>query len=392
MSDQNSDPRELQLAVEWHAAIGEIDREAWDRLARPLKTPFLEWEWLYQLEASGSIQPHNGWIPVHLALSHQGRLVGAAPLYVKTHSMGEFVFDFAWADVAEQLGVGYYPKLVGMSPATPSVGYRFLIADDFDQRLMTAIMLDVIHRFCRDNKLHGTSFLFTEPDWSQYPIDAGFSAWEHQSYLWHNSGFSCFDDYLLAFNKNQRRNIRRERSSLDAAGVVIDTVRAEAAPDSWFSLMYDYYEHTNEQFGPWAAKFLDRPFFEGLAARYRHRLLFVAAFVPMRNNPVGLSFLVHKHDHLVGRYWGADRYIDNLHFNACYYAPIEWSIHNGIATFDPGAGSPHKIRRGFRAVVNRSLHYFYDQRLRAVMESNIERINRHERQQVGHLNTLLPLK
>ncbi len=392
MSNPEPQAAQVPLSVQWHRAIADIDRDAWDALALPLQTPFLEWEWLYQLEASGSIQPHNGWIPVHLTITQQQELVAAAPLYVKTHSMGEFVFDFAWADVAEQLGVAYYPKLVGMSPATPSVGYRFLIADRFDQREMTTIMLEVIHQFCRDNKLHGSSFLFAEPQWAEWPAEAGYSSWEHQSYLWQNRGFCSFDDYLAGFTKNQRRNIRRERASMSEAGVTVEAVRGEQTPDSWFSLMYDYYENTNEQFGPWAAKFLERPFFEGLAERYRERLLFVAGFLPAHTEPIALSFLVHKGEHLVGRYWGADRYIDNLHFNACYYRPIEWAIHNGVSTFDPGAGSPHKVRRGFHAVINRSLHYYYDSRLRAVMENNIERINLHERHQVQQLNTLLPLK
>lgn len=400
--------RDVTYTVRWHASIAEIDKGAWDTLALPLHTPFLEWEWLHQLEASGSIQPQNGWIPAHLTLWHQQRLIAAAPLYAKTHSMGEFVFDFAWADVAEQLGQKYYPKLVGMSPATPSVGYRFLVAEELDLESITRIMLQVIHQFCDENSLHGVSFLFADPEWADIVAAAGFCAWEHQSYLWSNDGFSTFEDYLAAFTKNQRRNIRRERASVAAQNLHIEAVPAQDAPDSWFSLMYDYYENTNEQFGPWAAKYLDRPFFEGLKQQYRSRLLFVAAFQrqqrgPARvqdlgpgraagRTPVALSFLVHKNDRLIGRYWGARRYFENLHFNACYYAPIEWAISHGIRAFDPGAGSPHKVRRGFRAVINRSLHYFSNPVLRNLMEQNIDRINRHERRQAAELNSLLPFK
>ncbi len=409
-ANDHGDSNNLTFTVQWHASIAEVSKTEWDALAAPLHTPFLEWEWLHQLEASGSIQPQQGWVPAHLTLWHDTRLVAAAPLYAKTHSMGEFVFDFAWADVADQLGQEYYPKLVGMSPATPSVGYRFLVAEQLDLASTTRAMLQVIHQFCEENSLHSVSFLFADPEWAEVVAGAGFCAWEHQSYLWQNDGFNTFEDYLAAFTKNQRRNIRRERASVAEQRLLLEAVPAESAPDSWFSLMYDYYENTNEQFGPWAAKYLERPFFEGLKQSYRSRLLFVAAFEreargsqaghslrtglsrQTGRSPVALSFLVHKNDHLVGRYWGARRYFENLHFNACYYMPIEWAITNGIRTFDPGAGSPHKVRRGFRAVINRSLHHFYNPVLRSLMERNIDRINRHERRQAEELNSLLPLK
>ena len=381
-----------ELTVNWHRSIGEISRDEWNSLALPLQTPFLEWDWLNQLEVSGSIAAGNGWIPVHLTVRHDNHLVAAAPLYAKTHSMGEFVFDFAWADVAEQLGLHYYPKLVGMSPATPSVGYRFLVAPGYRESELTVTMLDLIDQFCRSNNLNGTSFLFPDSRWATGIEQAGYTAWHHQSYLWTNPGFETFDDYLAGFTKNQRRNIRRERESITEAGITLRCVRGEDAPRHWFSLMYDFYEKTNDQFGPWAAKYLDRPFFEGLAEVYRNRILFIGGFESGASDPMAMSFLVYKDDHLVGRYWGTQRYVENLHFCACYYEPIEWAIANGIRTFDPGAGSPHKIRRGFRAVRNVSLHRFADPRMRAIMESNIARINAHEARQIDELNAMLPLK
>ena len=157
--------RKISYSVAWHNKISDIDQKAWDSLAVPLETPILEWEWLRQMEVSESIVPEEGWLPYHLTISAAGHLIAAAPLYIKSHSAGEFVYDYMWADVASQLGVEYYPKMVGMSPATPSVGYRFLIAPGEDEELLTAIMVNQIDKFCQRHGIHGCSFNFVDPQW-----------------------------------------------------------------------------------------------------------------------------------------------------------------------------------------------------------------------------------
>ena len=398
-----------QLTATWHSGIREIPQQDWDALAGPLKTPLLEWEWLHQLEESGSISPDEGWVPVHLTLhepeggadtgepspgetlsSGSSSLVAAAALYVKTHSMGEFVFDFAWADVARQVGMQYYPKLIGMSPATPSTAYRFLIRGDYDEAAVTRAMLAHIEEFCRENNIRNMAFNYADHQWRETVEDYGFHTWKHQSYQWINPGFESFDDYLSVFRKNQRKNIRKERRSVAENGVRITPVRGDHAPQRFFSLMYDFYEIHNEQFGPWAAKFLNRSFFEGLAEGFAHRVLFVPAYRNGQEDPFAMSFLVTKGDQLLGRYWGALEEIDNVHFDACYYSPIEWAIENKVSVFDPGMGSSHKVRRGFQAVENYSLHHFLDDRMNKIMESNIGRINEYERQNIDALNDAIP--
>ncbi|HUX11374.1 MAG TPA: GNAT family N-acetyltransferase [Spirochaetia bacterium] len=382
----------MSYEAKWITSIGEIEPVVWNRLALPLRTPFLEWEFLNQLEVSGSITPRNGWLPMHLTILRDGELVASAPLYLKGHSTGEFVYDYVWVDVAQQLGVKYYPKLIGMIPATPSVGYRFLIAPDENEEELTDLMLEEIDQMCRKNGVAGVAFNFVDPDWHEFMNRYSFNCWRHQSFLWENDGFSSFDDYLQMFNKNQRRNIRRERAAMEEQGLTIKAFRGDEIPERYFPLMYRFYQQTNDQFGMWAARYLNKRFFEGMP-QFRHRLLYVAAFAAQDGrdaDPVAMSFLSVKDDLLVGRYWGTARYYDNLHFNACYYAPIEWAIENGIRSFDPGAGSSHKIRRGFRAVANYSLHRFYDQRLHYIMAGNIERINSMEQQNIDELNSALP--
>jgi hypothetical protein len=430
--------RNRKLTATWHSSIREIPQAEWDALAGPLKTPLLEWEWLHQLEESGSISSEEGWVPMHLTLREQegtgpaggagsagsagpadgadgadedaesraapaggaeGRetaasaastLVAAAPLYVKTHSMGEFVFDFAWADVARQVGMKYYPKLIGMSPATPSTAYRFLVRRDYDDAAVTSAMLSHIEEFCRENNIQTMAFNYADPDWRPTVEDYGFYTWKHQSYQWLNPGFKDFEDYLSVFRKNQRKNIRKERRSVAENGVRIEPILGTDAPDRFFGLMYDFYEVHNAQFGPWAAKFLNRAFFEGLADTFAHRILFVPAYRNGNSDPFAMSFLVTKGDQLLGRYWGAFDEIDNVHFDACYYAPIEWAIENDVTVFDPGMGSSHKVRRGFQAVENYSLHHFLDDRMNMIMANNIKRINDYEQQNIQALNEAIP--
>jgi predicted N-acyltransferase len=377
--------------LEWVQDITNIPKEAWNALALGLDTPILEWEWLHRMETSGSMRPETGWLPIHLAVREGADLVAAAALYVKGHSEGEFVWDYIWADVAGRLGVPYFPKMVGMSPATPVSGYRFLIAPGADEQDLSAAMVQAIDGLCRQNNMAGLSFNYVDPDWVRSMTDLGFVAWKHQSFVWENPGFSSFEEYLWSFDKNQRRNIRRERKKLSEQNLVIRPYTGEQITVELLDRMYSFYELTNAQFGPWAAKYLNREFFTGLYKDFRHRILLLAAYDRERGGyPLGMSFLLHKGQQMYGRYWGSSGHYDSLHFNACYYSPIEWAIQNGLRRFDPGIGSSHKVRRGFQATANWSLHRFYDPNLDRIMRQHIGEINRMEQERIDSLNQAVP--
>ena len=380
-----------RYSVSWINKIADVPQAEWDALALPLKTPFLEWEWLNNMETSGSATGKAGWLPNHLSVWRDRQLIAAAPLYLKGHSYGEFVFDHQWADLANRLGVQYYPKMLGMSPFTPAEGYRFLIAPGEDEDELTELMVGAIDHFCAHHHISGCHFLYVDPQWRPVLERHGFTSWLHHSYIWQNQGFGSFDDYLEVFNANQRRNIKRERKAVEKAGLRLQTLTGDEIPKSLFPLMYSFYSDTCDKFGWWGSKYLTKRFFEQLHHNYRHRVLFFAAYHEQDDHkPVGMSFCLTKGDRLYGRYWGSLQEIDCLHFDACYYAPIEWAIANGIQIFDPGAGGRHKKRRGFPAMPNQSLHRFYNSRLAQILRNYIAEVNDMEQQEIDAINGGLP--
>ena len=383
-----------RYSVAWVNRIADIPQAAWDAFAKPLATPFLEWDWLDHLETSGSAVPNAGWLPNHLTLWRDRTLVAAAPLYLKGHSYGEFVFDQQWAELAQRLGIQYYPKLLGMTPFTPATGYRFLIAPGEDEDLLTELMVSEIDHFCDRNRISGCHFLYVDPDWQPVLERHGFTPWLHHSFLWENQGYQTFDDYLARFNANQRRNIKRERKAIATAGLELRALTGDQIPKPLFSLMYDFYSDTCDKFGWWGSKYLTRHFFEQLHATHRDQVVFFGAYREGADDrhPLGMSFCITKGDQLYGRYWGSFEEIDCLHFNACYYAPIEWAIAHNIRTFDPGAGGRHKKRRGFPAAPNYSLHRFYNARFRKILQQYIAEVNDLEAQEMDAINQELPFK
>jgi predicted N-acyltransferase len=386
-------PLKTRYQVAWLQSLTQVPSAAWDALALSLPTPFLEWTWLNHLETSGSATARTGWLPNHLTLWRDRELVAAAPLYIKGHSYGEFVFDHQWADLAGRLGLNYYPKLLGMSPFTPAEGYRFLIAPGEDEETLTELLVREIDQFCLQHRISGCNFLYVDPDWKPLMERHGFRSWLHHSYIWKNQGFQSFEDYLGAFNANQRRNIKRERKAVSQTGLQFRPLSGDEISLPLLSQMYDFYSDTCDKFGWWGSKYLTRQFFEQLHQDFRQRLVLFAAMDPQQETtPIAMSFCLSKGDRLYGRYWGSQQEIDCLHFDACYYTPIAWAIDQGMQMFDPGAGGRHKQRRGFPATPNYSLHRFYPPRLRQLLDTHIDPINRMEQEEINTINQDLPFK
>lgn len=382
----------MSIRIDAVRGIEEIPREEWNALVDDAAIPFLEWEWLAALEGSGSISPDTGWHPLHLTLRKGAKLIAAAPFYIKTHSMGEFVFDHLWAEAAASLKRPYYPKLVGVVPATPAEGYRFLISPEADPDSATAVILETAEDICRKNKISSLHLLFADPSWAAGLSGLGYTAWKHHHYLWENPGFGGFEDYLSLFSKNQRKNVRKEYRRAGEQGIDLRIVPGSGAEEDFYSRMFDLYTLTNDKFIPWDARFVNRDFFLRLRELPRDRLYFVEARLRGSEEPLALALLIRKDKRIWGRYWGAYEEVRDLHFSACYYAPMDWAVSEGIRTFDPGAGSPHKIRRGFRAVENFSYHKFFDPLMDRIFTGNIAKVNGYEQAAIDELNAELPFK
>ena len=390
-----SDTDHLTLSVS--GTITDIPADQWNRLASgSLYSPFLEHEFLASVESSGCAAPETGWYPRHFVLRADNRIIAAAPAYAKTHSMGEFVFDQGLAQAVMGMNKPYYPKLVAALPFTPSPGYRFLLDADYDEAALTRTLCEGMAIYRDQSELASHSILFADPRWEPpSPPDSPqstFHRWAHQYFLWENNSYSSFDDYLARFNKNQRRNIRRERQSVRESGLHIDRLTGADLTDAVMDRMYDFYRSTNENFGPWAAFYLNREWFQTIAECWSHRIILFTAAPSPADAPIAISLIVRKGSQMIGRYWGASRRVPNLHFELCYYAPIEFAVNQGIASFDPGMGSLHKARRGFGSREFISYHSFADSEVSEFFAAVLHRVNRGEREAIRALDESIPWK
>ena len=389
-----------ELEARWHRAMAELPEHQWQQLLddtwgpqqRHAARPFFSWRWLQQLEASGSIVPAQGWQPCHLALWRGEELVAVAPLYLKGHSMGEFVFDQAFARLAGELGLRYYPKLVGMSPLSPVEGYRFLIRAREDGAAVTALLLRLIDQFGQRHGLLSCNFLYVDPDWQPWVEAAGWHSWTNQQSAWLNPGFADFEAYLASFNANQRRNIRRERQAVAAAGLEVTALAGEAIPVALVDRMHDFYAQHCSRWGAWGSKYLTRAFFTAAATDLRQDLVLFSAHPRGADptEPCAMALCVHSGDALWGRYWGSDVELNHLHFEVCYYAPIAWAIEHGVRSFDPGAGGSHKRRRGFLAQPRTSLHRWWAPAFDEILTSWLPGANRQMAEEIAAINAELP--
>ena len=376
----------------WHRSISEIPEQRWQELVGEDVIPFYRWGWLDALERSGSIIPDQGWQPLHLAIWRGDSPIAVAPLYLKGHSYGEFVFDQTFARLASDLGLRYYPKLIGMSPVSPVVGYRFHVRSDEDEAALTAEMLRVIDLFCEQNSILSCNFLYVDPDWRSLAEAGGCATWLNQQSLWSRGEDRSFNEYLQRFNANQRRNIKRERKAVAKAGLTVTPLTGEQLDLDLLQTMHRFYQQHCARWGPWGSKYLEEGFFEALAAVHRDQVVLFSAHRGDPRDPVAMSMCVRDDHHLWGRYWGSKEEIDCLHFDVCYYAPIQWAIEQGLDHFDPGAGGSHKRRRGFVALPNASLHRWYHPRMSGLIRAWLPKVNELMEQEIEAINADLPFK
>ncbi len=366
----------------------DVPRAAWDALVGD-GSPFLEWDWLATCEDSGAATPATGWLPRPVTLWEGEHLLGACPLYVKGHSLGEFVFDQNWAAAAARAGIAYYPKLLVAVPFTPVTGVRFLAAPGADRGEVIATLATALEAMCAEEDLSSAHVDFCLPD-EVAALEA--RGWLHRTgwqYHWTNPGFASFDDYLASLRSKRRNQVRRERRELAGAGVEIVTHAGDDIPDDLFPRMFVLYRRTVEQL-PWGQQYLDERFFTLARERLKHRLVFVVA--RHDGEVIAGTFNVAKGDTLYGRYWGAERALRHLHFNVCYYAGIEHCIARGLKRFEPGAGGEFKLLRGFDATATHSMHWLADPRLADAVRRFLVQERRAVAREIGWLGERTALR
>ncbi len=344
--------------------IRDVPQAAWDALVGEQGSPFVEWTWLDCLEEAECVGAEAGWAPHHFALFRDGKLIAAAPAYLKGNSEGEFVFDWSWADLSHRLGVGYYPKLVFAVPFTPVTGERILCAPGEDASALTAAIADAARAIAVEAELSSVHLLFPPEG------DAvSFCAREYLpragiQYHWHNAGYATMDDFLKTFSSKRRNQLRREMAQPSKDGVTIETLSPEALVPDVVDAMYGLYARTVDRFY-YGRRYLTPRFFELVAERFSSRLAWVVA--RKENRILAGAFNVKKGNKLYGRYWGTTVDMPFLHFNVCYYHGIAQCIAEGLLVFEPGAGGEHKRVRGFDPTRTHSAHWLREPRLRRII-------------------------
>lgn len=334
--------------------MADIEREEWDALGGPHGSPFLEWDWLDALEQSGCATTRTGWSPHHLTVRENGRLVAAAPMYLKGHSQGEFVFDHTWADAAERAGMTYYPKLLVGVPFTPATGQRILTHPEQPRAALLGVVAGALRDICTSNEISSVHVNFCAEDEIAPLRAAGFLHRQGVQYHWHNRDYATFDDYLAAMRSKRRTQVRRELREVAENAVEVTPLVGEAIDDALFKPMFQIYLSTIEKLY-WGRQYLNQRLFDELRKRWKRNLCFVAA--RRGGEVIAGAINVQKNGVLYGRYWGCFEEVRHLHFVVCYYAGIEHCIANGFTRFEPGAGGEYKHWRGFDAAATHSLHY-----------------------------------
>jgi predicted N-acyltransferase len=355
----------MSLEIRVHTSIRELDPASWDALDGARAAPFLAHAWLDALETTGCVGPEAGWLPHHISFWEEGRLVAAAPAYLKENSEGEFVFDWAWAGAAERAGIPYYPKLVVAVPFTPATGARLLVADPVARPALVRLLAEVLKKLVAAEKISGAHVLFPTEAEASGLVDAGLAHRLGIQFHWQNHGYKNFDDYLARFSSKRRNQIKRERKEMARQGLTLTTSRGRIAPTE-IDAMYGFYLSTVEKF-TWGRQYLNRAFFEEICDRLAGRIEIV--FARDEGKIIAGAFNLLGETTLFGRYWGAVEERPFLHFNVCFYHSIEECIDRRLARFEPGAGGQHKLVRGFEPAVTHSAHHLAHKGLdRAVRE------------------------
>ena len=368
------------------SSIREIDADVWNALANPdpaTFNPFVAHEFLDALEASKSVSPEAGWAPMHLALEEGGDIIGVAPLYIKAHSHGEYVFDHHWADAYARAGGRYYPKLLCAAPFTPVPGPR-LLARDNAARLHLA---SAIAQFGEQTGVSSAHVNFINPADGSALETLGYLPRMGEQYHWFNRGYETFDDFFAALSSRKRKTVRREGRDV-APGLVIRQLIGPEISERHWDAFWRFYQDTGAR--KWGSPYLTRSFFRIVAETMADRLLLIVA--ERDGDPIAGALNFIGGDALYGRYWGCIEDAPFLHFEVCYYQAIDFTIERGLTRVEAGAQGEHKIARGYEPISTHSAHWFADPGFRQAIARYLDEEREHTGMEIEALKAYVPFK
>ena len=374
------------MKISIHERIEQIPADQWNRLVLN-NHPFLRHEFLHAMERHGCVGEHFGWLPRHIGVYADDRLVAAMPLYEKLNSYGEFVFDHAWADAYRRNGLAYFPKLVSAIPYTPATGQRLLCEPQRKDEFYPVLLHSAL-QLAERLGASGFHCLFPSLQEQQFMAREQLLTRSDCQFHWQNTGYREFDEFLADLTAKKRKNIRQERRRVQDSGVVLRRLDGHtASPRDWQDFTR-FYNRTFEE--KWGIATFNYEFFRDVANRLPEQILLVLA--DLNGECIAGSLMYHSDTTLYGRHWGCTRQVDSLHFEACYYQGIDFCIARGLSRFEPGAQGEHKIPRGFRPTLTRSSHWIADERFRQAISAYVLHEQDALRQYMQELEQSLPFK
>ena len=376
------------MKIEFMDAIERIDKNDWNKLVRK-KYPFLNYEFLKALEITKCVSPEEGWTPLHIVVSEKDIVLAIMPLYVKTDSQGEFIFDWSWADAYYRNGLEYYPKLVSSIPFTPASGPRLVIADERRSEEIIKAVSNALKKISEDNNFSSVHILLAEKEEIDLYSNEDFSLRTSYSFHWFNKEYKNFDNFLEDMTSRQRKNIKKERNKISQQGIKMKKISGHEITEDMLEIFYKFYQVTYLKRG--MRGYLNLEFFKKIVNKMPESILMVLAQNSSGEYVAGaLNF--YDEEKLYGRYWGCLEEYDSLHFETCYYQGIEFCIKEKLKSFDPGVQGEHKIKRGFCPIETFSAHWIKDVRFKEAIDDFLSRERVHILEYNQDRKSRLPFK